>query len=99
MKEDGEISRESVEKQVVGEGISKNAEHSRTQGQWQTMEETRQQMKGNSQKMKDIARPKTTISSNKSFRSDPGLAVDLLHMPSTCPCRASIQGSRGSSQY
>ena len=32
MKEDGEISRESAEKQVVGEGINKHADHFKENG-------------------------------------------------------------------
>ena len=44
-------------------------------------------------KKKDITRSKAM----NIFRT--GLAVDLRRMPSTCPCRASIQGYRGSSQY
>ena len=53
--------------------------------------DVKQWKKEHTQKLKDITRPKTY--------SHPGLAVDLRHMPSTCPCRASIQGYRGSSQY
>ena len=68
----------------------KKAEHFKENGK--VWKKHLKQWKEDSQKMKDIARPKTT----NIFRT--GLAVDLRRMPSTCPCRASIQGYRGSSQ-
>ena len=70
-------------------GMNKKAEHFKDNGKLRK-KHVKQEKEENERHHK---------AKNNQHIPDPGLAVDLRRMPSTCPCRASVQGYRGSSHY